>query len=80
MSDENKIMAEELTDEEANEVAGGAGYHIVTPRYRCAMCKTYGFTDDEMNTVVVDGGEIKVCKRCAESLMRSPVALRHTER
>ena len=65
MADEKKPTSEEITDEQANEAAGGAHYHV--PRIQrdsCYLCKkTYPV--DDLLYQYIDKELRPVCFKCA---------------
>lgn len=66
MADEKKLTSEELTDEQANEAAGGYIHPKSTKleHERCAQCGKLKIVD-EMVYTYINGERRLVCFRCA---------------
>lgn len=66
MKNEKEIEAKELTDEQANEAAGGKLLNLTEKCYQCK--KQRRFTD--ISNVAIDGVIRRVCKYCIPNIKK----------
>ena len=65
MNIEKKVEPKELTDEQLNDVAGGANFRKISET--CSLCGRQWHLED-ISVIKVDGVRHKVCTSCIKKL------------